>query len=226
MFCTGEHFFFQTNYHTRICVDCGVEEDFWGKSSNVANTTYQQRNMPFNIAYSRKKRFVTMLNNLFFASLTHLDNRIVKCFVEHGEKFSSMCELFSFLKHVKCTDKRYMCVHGFAKCFLSNYSEIKPIPPKCIHSTIHTMAVFFEHIETTFIRLFPKTPFFNYNFLLHELLLFFDFPDYIVFVKKLKSHKRANVYNEMLLKINHDFLCKGAIARNSLLRFRQQLERP
>ena len=84
------HEFFKSTYHTQICFRCGCELPHFGDSPLFKNSSYEQRNMPFSVAYSRKKRFSTMLHNLFFACLSHLDNKIMEMFDVDKVKFKNI----------------------------------------------------------------------------------------------------------------------------------------
>ena len=197
------HDYFQSEYHTKICIRCGQEYSHFGDSSSFKNSSYEQRNMPFSIAYSRRKRFTTMLESLLFGRLTHLDNVVVEMISKDKIKFDFVEDLFKYLKKKSCTDKRYSSIHGFSRLFCRNY--IKPEQPHFLHVVIKSIANEFEKIEVVFIRLFKNKPFFNYNWLLKHLLIKFNLKQYCIFVKQLKCKRRINNYKSMLESVYLDF---------------------
>ena len=202
------HVFFQSEYHTQICAGCGVEFSNFGESNNFKNSSYEQRNMPFCMAYSRRKRFTSMLESLLFGTLTHLDNHVVEMIANDKIRFKTTPDMFEYLKKKKCSDKRYSSAHGFARLFVQNY--IPPQQPHPIHCVINKIAMSFEHIEVVFLRLFYGKPFFNYGWLLQCLLKQFNLSEYIVYVKKLKCKRRVLAYEKMLNAVTHDFSYRGS----------------
>ena len=216
------HDFFQSDYHTKICYSCGIEISHFGATHHFKNCSYEQRNMPFSVAYSRKRRFLMMLEHLFFATLSHLDNHIVEMMTLEKSQFKNIGEMFKFLKKKKCSDKRYLCMHGFARIFVKQYRA--PRQPKNIFDVMRKIGMRFEQIEVVFLRLFPNRPFFNYAWLLNSLLHQFDLVQYCRFVKKLQCRKRKRVYREMLDKINCDSSCTNLLTQDGLLVIHRQLE--
>ena len=115
--------------------------------------------------------------------------------------FTSKKHLLARIKKASLSDKRYSSIHFFCKTFVQNYYA----PPRItnIHVLVKRMLNRFGDIEFGFSRLFNGIQFFNYAWLLSQLLNEVKLFGYIKFVKSLKCKQRVLYYSDMLTKIKN-----------------------
>ena len=115
--------------------------------------------------------------------------------------FTSKKQLLARIKKASLSDKRYSSIHFFCKTFVDNYFA----PPRIANTyvVVKQMLNRFGDIEFGFSRLFHGIQFFNYAWLLSQLLNEVQLFDYIRFVKSLKCKQRVSYYSDMLTKIKN-----------------------
>ena len=145
--------------------------------------------------YSRKKRFKLLVENLFWPTPSQKDNRML-AYLAPLSPFLTKQDLLGALKQSTLADKRYCHIHFFCKQFVQDYTPPPAIPN--IQQVLRRIMVRFSDIEFCFSRLFIGVQFFNYRYLLSQLLIEFQLTEYIPFVKSLKCKQRLMYYNEML----------------------------
>lgn len=142
--------------------------------------------------YRRSKRFTEMLRKLVYPYTEKKDDPILELFLKK-EKFETITEFITALKSSNIKDKRYQSIHTFCKLFCSDYKTVHPLSSNQFDRLVRM----FKNVEHKFSRLTIGIPFFNYNWLLFELLHKMNINRYDPFLKKIKCKKRNQYYEEM-----------------------------
>ena len=184
-----------TDYHTKVCTNCGYETVHISTIERI-HCSYSQQHSPFYAAYSRERRFKDLLEQLFYPRLTYLDNNICN-FLRTVEIISSTAELFRILKKVKLKDKRYCSVHALSKQFCKDYRA----PPLVDRRVVLRFCSLFSEIEIHYLHIYKSCQFFNYSWLISKFLIASKLCDFIPYVKPLKCKIRVNVYRTKLITL-------------------------
>ena len=214
--CCKEFFVVQTDYHTLVCTLCGKEIKNFG-TIKQKNQSYTQSNYPFAQCYSRRKRFLEMITNIFFPSLSVLDNNVCEKLCKRKNQIKSTAQMFIFLKSLKLKDKRYGSVHAFCMQFMKNYKAPKPID----RALLKHLGFMFSEIELVYFRLFGRGQFFNYSWLILKIFKVLKLDEYCCYVKPLKCKKRVFVYDKKITAIIQELslLNTGQLWVDDLLSF-------
>jgi len=184
-----------TTNATIVCSECGIVVRVQLLSHITPRDWHTD---PLVNVYSRRKRFKALLENLFYPHASRKDNRMME-YLTPLSPFQTKDELLCVIKRSKVSDKRYCTTHYFCKAFVREYTA-----PPVIENIPHMVKILlnrFSDIECVFSRLFPNVQFFNYAWLLSELLKEFKLIDFREFVKKLKCKQRVTYYSLMLQEI-------------------------
>jgi len=203
---------FRTEYNTEVCSECGLE-------TRVALTILQSRPpidmTPFPCGYSRSKRFAKLLDGVLFPTPSTADDGMFE-FLSRQKKFGLIRDLLKAMRAAKLRDKRYISIHLFAKHFVESYQH--PMGTDFKHVRFRILKAF-EAIEFGHLRFSPKQPFFNYGWLLCELLRDFKLEYYVRYVKKLRCKHRKLFYKTLLEKIKNS--CNDETSQVCLSSFHQ-----
>jgi hypothetical protein len=132
------------------------------------------------------------------------DEPMIKYLTQFG-RFSDIASILVAIKKSGLKDKRYVSMHLFAKLFLDGY--IHPVYPNNFFQVKQSILRMFSEIEFKHRQLFKK-PFFNYLWLLGELLKKHKLYKFFMYIKPLKSEKREECYESDLEKIMIE-LCRS-----------------
>ena len=176
-----------------ICNVCGIQKQVL--LSHIVPRDHKTE--PLQNVYSRLKRFKGITEALFRPSPSHKDNKMIE-YLSDYEKFNNCEELLCAMKKSKLSDKRYCNLHCFCRLFVNSYKTPQEIN---VEFVMKRLGVRFNDIEFCFLTLFPKIQFFNYRFLLTELLLELNLNDFVQFVKNLKCKIRLAYYHDLLNQI-------------------------
>ena len=188
-----------TDQSSTVCKVCGREHPPQLLTSMTPRDWITE---PITHIYSRKKRFNNLVENLFWPAPSPKDNRMLE-YLDQGSLFPTKKHLFASLKQSTLSDKRYSSIHLFCKTFVQSYTA--PTKISNIHDVLKRLLRRFSDIEFTFSRLFPGVQFFNYAWLLSQLLSEIGLDDYVQYVKSLKCKQRVTYYTIMLTEIK-DFM--------------------
>ena len=185
-----EHNFLNTDYSTRVCTFCGLEQ-----AAPLQPRYYDIGDKaPLYIsAYSRHKRFYNFLMSVvdpIFA--THPPQKTIYLLMQ-DKQFESLDELLSELKRKKTHQKSYCHLHYYARRFWTGYEE----PAKLSKVQVNNVMSFFGKVEATFERAGLTCSFFSYPWLCRKLLLLFGFERFTPFVKTIICKKRIKKYESL-----------------------------
>ena len=180
-----------TEFAHTVCTCCGIVQKRQFKTDITPRNWLTE---PLINVYSRKKRFKTLAEALFWPSACAKDCPMIQYLTTKG-KFNSKKELLQAIKLSNLPDKRYGKIHLFCKLFCTNYRV--PRFTKDLHHVMIILLNQFHNIEFCFSRLFLNIQFFNYRYLLKKLLLKLKLHEYVPFVKTLKCKQRLKYYNLM-----------------------------
>ena len=173
-----------TQHATIVCSQCGIVS----KSQLLTHITPRDwLTDPLMNIYSRKKRFRNLVDSLFWPTPSAKENKML-AYLTPLAPFPTKTQLLVALKNSRLSDKRYSSMHFFCRTFVQNYDAPTPIQHRS--RTMTQLLHRFCDIEFVFMRLFPKIQFFNYAWLLSQLLLELHLNDYVPFVKTLKCKQR------------------------------------
>ena len=178
---------------TLVCTSCGRESVVLGITPEF--TSYSQSHCIYpNQMYDRARRFGNMLDQVILGLRAKSDDKMI----EHLHKdapYKSIGQMLTNMKRSNLRDKRYNSVHLFASLFYESFTSLG-IPKEWFQIRKSIINVF-KDIEIIHRRLYLNTAFFNYLWLLRELLIIFNLEFYIVYLKKLKCSKRNQSYRDM-----------------------------
>ena len=182
-----------TDHNTTVCTQCGVEQNvaFNCTSETVGYRT--SHHATFNQGYSRTRRFMQMVESLFFPTPTSLDEHMLEYLA--GHKIKTREQLDSLIRASPVKNKRYCSLHLFCRLHLPDYT---PPVKRNFLLIMKAMEFQFEKLSTKHALLFPNKPFINYGFMLIYMLCAFGLYEYITYVKPLKCEKRIACYTERL----------------------------
>ena len=179
-----------TDYHTKICTNCGFEVVHISTIERV-HCSYSQSHSPFYAAYSRERRFKDLLEQLFYPNLTYLDNHICN-YLRTVKPITNTRALFQILKKVKLKDKRYCSIHALSKQFCTDYS-----PPDMVDKrVVLDFCSLFSEIEIHYLHRYKSCQFFNYSWIISKFLIAAKLYQYLPFVKSLKCKIRVKTYQD------------------------------
>ena len=190
---------FVTTGDCNTCVICGVLSQTPFECS-FQNSSYLQSHSPFYTGYCRKKRFKNLTQCLLFPSPSRTDDNMVQFFVDN-KLAPTVCGIENALRSSCFKDKRFSCIHLYAKLFSPDY---KTIETRYIFENQKRLLFFFELFESKYVREFP-TGFINYNFILSFLLKGLKLFNYLPFIKKTKCKRRRKFYISQLVKLDFTF---------------------
>ena len=194
-----EHNFLDTDYATRVCTLCGIEQ------AGPLKPRYHDvgDKAPLYIsAYSRHKRFYNFLMCVvdpIFA--THPPQKTIYLLMQDN-RFESLGALLSQLKRKKTHQKSYCHLHYYARRFWAGYEE----PAKLSKVQVNNMMSFFGKVEATFERAGVACSFFSYPWLCRKLLLLFGFERFTPFVKSIICKKRIAKYDSLWTQLGLDIV--------------------
>ena len=173
-----------------VCVDCG----------RIINTQcfvagFNAPRDPLQLAvYERKKRFRDILSKLVFPSIDNKDQPMYMYLKQQNTTYDTVGDILRAMKQSKLPDKRYVSLHSFSRRYLKQYQSPLTSNP---HILISNCLRHFNMIETTYYRKHPGKAFFNYAWLLRQLLKKLGYPKLHEFVKPIKCPKRNKYYEEL-----------------------------
>ena len=177
-----------------VCSDCGLTNTM---PFDMADQVMYNRELLFQNTYSRKKRFMTLFDKLFFPHPDRKDEDCLK-FLDN-KMFELLEDLVECLKTSPLQDKRYCSLHSFARRFVSAYAP--PSLPKNIFTFKKFLVEDFTHLEFLHQKYTTGVPFFNYPWLLKKLLTVRGVTQFHPFIKPIKCKRRKRHYEELYTKL-------------------------
>ena len=179
---------------TIVCPICGIETQFLSMLPEYSS--YQQSHAVCPVqSYDRSRRFLNILDQVVTGQRTKSDDRMIE-HLSQSAPYHDIHQIISAMKKSSLRDKRYNCIHLFVTLFCKNYIEIRQ-PTNWIFRRNNFIQIF-KDIECVHKILYHKTAFFNYLWLLRELLILYDLCHYVRYIKVLKCSKRNRIYHKML----------------------------
>ena len=181
------HTFYETNYCTSVCYDCGLE-----KPAGITPLDGYTTNVPLCNGYSRHHRMYMLLKQLFDPRHYGSPNsEVIAHMLQHGP-FQHGNQLLKWLAQLKVKHKQYQNAHYYYAIASPTY--VIPDPP-CPEKLIVIERTFYK-LEQRFSAHTYKS-FFSYNWLLRKFLQVENLPFYLQFVKSIKCKKRLKTYETM-----------------------------
>lgn len=146
--------------------------------------------------YKRKKRFEEMLKKMVYPHPERKDELVLAALF--GRTFENTPALLTFLKKTAIKDKRYQSLHTFARLFCTDYKTVVALT----HYQIKHCVQIFEEIESRFIKHTNKVPFFNYNWLMKNILHFVGVTRFDPYLKRIKCKKRNTYYTDLFTTLS------------------------
>ena len=184
-----KHKFYDTNYCTQICHECGIE-----KPTGIPPIEGYTTNVPLTNGYSRHNRMNMLLKQLFSPRYYGSPNsQVIARALKHGP-FTHGTKLLNWLVTLKVKHKQYQNAHYYFAIASPNYVIPKPPSYEKVHSIEHT----FHILEQGFMaRNHTYKSFFSYNWLLRKFLQESELGFYLQFVKTIKCKRRMKMYENM-----------------------------
>ena len=186
----------ETNYHTSICRECGVETFIGYTTSNQVYSTQCFKALPQ--TYSRLARFRDLIRRVFALENGPRSDAPVWEYLKELAPFQSSADILTALKQSSLEHKHYSSVHLFSKVF-TNYKE------HSFSSTeLRTLVEILCHkFETTLQRwnLLNQTSFFSYTWLIEKYLRDFNLTIFLQYVKHLQCPHRREKYEQKMISI-------------------------
>lgn len=193
--CPHTHTIF-SEYSTIVCEDCGLERPYL---CNVMDYKTSLTSAPLNRCYNRYDRWNCLVKKICGIHVGPPISDPVWGYLESKKPFSSTQAILKCLRRAPIKNKHYPSLHAFTKNFCTNYTKPR-IPSNQVH---HKLCKYFKHILFiwTTIKVPDQALFFSYNWLIEQGLAFFNFTEYMPFVKRLKCTNRRNKYVNFLIKL-------------------------
>ena len=183
--CGSEHFIMTDGFNT--CQNCGVITSQMEYLNGVEN--YVE---PLQMCvYQRKKRFEEMLKKIVYPHPERKDELVLAAL--HGRTFDNTEDLITFLKQTGIKDKRYQSIHAFVRLYCKDYKKVNPLT----HDQRKRCVRIFEEIEYRFTKHPKKIPFFNYMWVMEQILHHIGVTRFDPYLKKIKCKKRNAYYSEL-----------------------------
>ena len=166
MKCTCGGGTFDTNYHTRVCFDCGVETFAGYVPANQVYTPHGNRALP--PTYSRLGRFRELIRRVFAIDNGPKVTDPVWEYLKERSPFPNVTAIFQSLKGSRLENKHYSNVHLFSKVF-TTYEPHR--------FTSQELRYFVEHLCQLFENTLQKwnlnsmKTFFSYSWLIEQYLV-------------------------------------------------------
>lgn len=189
MVCEHEHF--RTEYGTRVCKLCGIEQRV-GLPSFDRYTS----NCPLVIGYSRNTRVKSILEQLFRPfTCGNPCHEILYIIQKNRLTFETGEDIHSWLNEQLVKNKKYTCCHYYF-AFANSWYKVPPPPSQ---QDFWALLTEFYSLEFKFNMCnHGYKSFFSYNWLLRELLTQFELTHYVQFIKPIKCKGRRSMYSNML----------------------------
>jgi hypothetical protein len=183
------------------CMLCGVINDQMEYLNGVEN--YIE---PLQICvYQRKKRFEEMLKKLIYPHAERKDEIVLEALFHL--KFENTQALITFLKQTDIKDKRYQSVHAFARLCCTDYKPVKSLS----HPQLKRCVQMFEEVEYRFLKHTRNVPFFNYNWLMKNILHLIGVTRFDPYLKNIKCKKRNAYYENLFTTLCKEPLVQGGV---------------
>lgn len=185
----------ETNYHTRVCQDCGVETFIGYTTSNQVYSAQCFKALPQ--TYSRLARFRDLIRCVFALENGPKSDAPVWEYLKALAPFQTASDILNALKRSSLEHKHYSSVHLFSKVF-TNYGG-HPFSSTDLRTLVDIMC---HKFETTLQRwnLLNQTSFFSYTWLIEKYLRDFKLDFFLQYVKHLQCpHRRAKYEIKMKL---------------------------
>ena len=183
------HTFYETNYCTSVCYDCGLE-----KPAGITPLDGYTTNVPLCNGYSRHHRMYMLLKQLFDPRHYGSPNsEVIAHVLQHGP-FQHGNQLLKWLAQLKVKHKQYQNAHYYYAIASPTY--VIPDPP-CPEKLIVIERTFYKLEQRFSARTHTYKSFFSYNWLLRKFLQVENLPFYLQFVKSIKCKKRMKMYETM-----------------------------
>ena len=196
--CACKSVFFQTNYYTQICSNCGVET-YCGLQPEY---DYTFRSLP--IPYSRTSRFKELVRKLFGQEVGPKTTDPVWHVLEQNAPYDSTLDIIKVLKKSKLTNKFYCSLHVFSKLFLKSYQPPE-YSPQDLQQLQRVLLDWFEETLLLWNKNAGDTGFFSYAWLIEKFLECLKVSAYSSYLKKLMCPVRRDKYVQKWKHITRTF---------------------
>ena len=183
-----------TAYSTSVCMQCGLE-----KQVGIIQEQTYVHSAPLDRSYSRPDRWRGLIKKLTGNHNGPGTNDPVWAYLEKHAPFEGPQDIIRRLRKSKLLNKHYQSTFIFTKIFTTK--EL----PKNNERVCKQLLSYFDFIYRLWNRHNFGKPFFSYNWLIEQALCYYNYVEYIPFVKKLVCSKRRRKYKTQLFNLyGHD----------------------
>lgn len=179
----------ETSYHTKVCMECGLETFNGYSTANQVYNSHSSRPLP--ATYSRLSRFRDLIRRVFGLDNGPKVDDPVWNYLGKRSPFEDVAHIFVTLKQSPLQNKHYGSCHLFAICF-SNYKG-HPYSSQDLQFFVSILCNKFEQTLQRWNQC-NQDSFFSYSWLielyLRELKLYF----FLQYVKHLQCPHRRKKY--------------------------------
>jgi len=197
MKCTCGGRMFDTNYHTRVCFDCGVETFAGYAPANQVYTPHGNRALP--PTYSRLGRFRELIRRVFAIDNGPKATDPVWEYLKERSPFPNVAAIFHTLKASRLENKHYSNVHLFSKVFTTY--EPHRFTSQELRCLVEYLCQLFENTLHKWNLNSMKT-FFSYSWLIEQYLTHCKLHFFLQYVKQLQCPHRRKKYELKMSQLN------------------------
>jgi hypothetical protein len=181
---------FATSYSSTVCTSCGIEKQV----GLIQEPTYNHSS-PLDRSYSRPDRWKGLIRKLTGYHNGPGTHDPIWAYLKTHAPYTGPQDIIFKLRKSKLLNKHYQSTFIFTKIF----SDMElPIQNELVCKQLLS---YFGFIYQLWNRNNIGKPFFSYNWLIEQALWFFNYVEYIPFVKKLVCEKRRRKYKTQLFKL-------------------------
>ena len=192
MKCCDDPHVVQTQYHSMVCMHCGIERKVLVNSPDYS--TYMSTG-PLTRLYSRPERWTTLVKKVCGLHSGPPTTDPVWEYLKKRSPFKNPKDIIKHLRKSKLRNKHYPSLHAFCKVFDKSYVVLYD-PRKVLKE----LCSYFDHVMLMWNRS-PINKFFSYAWLIEQGLEIHNRIPYLLYVKKLMCPTRRNKYAKLLLTL-------------------------
>ena len=180
-----------SDYYTLICTECGSETN--------THLTQEPIYMPcatIDRSYSRNDRWKGLVRKITGYHNGPLVSDPIWKYLEKSGPFKHPQDILERLRVSKLVNKHYQSLYIFTKAFAPTYKV-----PLTGEQVSIKLVSYFNFVYGMWNKFFGDKPFFSYNWLIEQALYFFNYEEYLPFIKHLVCPKRRRKYENLLITL-------------------------
>ena len=181
---------FATTYSSSVCTSCGLEK----LVGLIQEKTYVHSS-PLDRSYSRPDRWKGLIRKLTGYHNGPGTNDPIWAYLKKHAPYKGPQDIICKLRKSKLLNKHYQSTFIFTKIFSD---MVLPIESELVCKQLLS---YFAFIYQLWNRNNIGKPFFSYNWLIEQALCYYNYVEYIPFVKKLVCSKRRRKYKTQLFNL-------------------------